>query len=71
MAHLPSTDHGDGTFSVSFTAQSMGVYNLDVEIGGQPIKGSPFLLTIRPPRTTPYRGLSSQKPSLSTTYPMI
>ena len=37
-----STDHGDGTFSVSFTAQSIGVHNLEVEIGGQPIKVVPF-----------------------------
>ena len=56
-----STDHGDGTFSVSFTAQSIGVHNLEVEIGGQPIKGSPFSLTIRPPRTTSYNDLSFQK----------
>ena len=63
--HGESTDHGDGTYSVSFTAQSPGVHKLEVKIGGRHIRGSPYTITVRQPRTTPYDALSSQN-TLST-----
>ena len=56
-----STDHGDGTYSLSFTAQSAGEHELQVKISGHPIRGSPFMLTARQPRTTSYDALSQQK----------
>ena len=59
--HSETTDHGDGTYSVSFTAQSPGLYEAQVTIGGHPIKSSPFTLTVRQPRTTPYDTLSPQR----------
>ena len=59
--HGATTDHGDGTYSVSFIAKSAGVHSLDVEIGGGPIRGSPFVMTVRQPRTTPYSVLTLQK----------
>ena len=54
------TDHGDGTHSITFTAQSTGVHEFQVTIGGHPIKGSPFTITIRPP-TPPYDARSFHK----------
>ena len=58
--HGKTTDHGDGTYSVSFTAQATGVHSLEVEIGGRPIKGSPYVMTVRAPRVVPYDALTSQ-----------
>ena len=56
-----ATDHGDGTYSLSLTAHLAGKHELQVKIGGHPIRGSPFMLTARQPRKTPYDALSSQK----------
>ena len=59
--HGTTTDHGDGTYSISFTPQSAGEHELQMKICGRPIKGSPFLVNVRQPRTTPYDALSQQK----------
>ena len=59
--HGKSTDLGDGTYSVTFTAKSEGEHELQVRIADRPIRGSPFTLTARLPRTTPYDALSQQK----------
>jgi len=56
-----ASDHGDGTYSVSFTAQSAGEHELQVTIASHHIRGSPFTLTARQPRTTPYTSLACQK----------
>ena len=61
-------NHGDGTYSVSFTPQSTGAHSLQVTIGGHPIRSSPFTITVRPPRTITYDALSLQKTSTYTTY---
>ena len=37
-----TTDHGDGSYSVSLTAQSLGEHEVHVTIGGGHIRGSPF-----------------------------
>ena len=59
--HGKTIDHGDGTYSASFTAQAAGLYDFHVTISGHPMKSSPFTLTVRQPRTTPYDALSLQK----------
>ena len=56
-----TSDHGDGTYSISFTAQSAGEHELKVTIASHYIRGSPFTLTARQPRTTPYTSLACQK----------
>ena len=61
VVHGTSVDHGDGTYSFSFTPHSVGEHKVQVEIGGHPIRGSPYVLTVRQPRATPYAALSSQK----------
>ena len=52
---------GDGVYSVTFTAQSAGKHELQVTISNRHVKGSPFTLTARQPRTTPYTSLACQK----------
>ena len=59
--HGNTTDHGDGTYSASFTPQAAGLYDFHVTIGGHSIKSSPFTLTVREPRTTPFDAISLQK----------
>ena len=60
--YCKSTNHSDGTYSISFTAQSAGEHELHVNVRGQPIRGSPFVLTTRQPRKT-YGTQSLQKVS--------
>ena len=55
-----STDHGDGSYSVTFTAQSAGEHELHVRIANCPIRGSPFTYKVIQPRQTPYTSLSCQ-----------
>ena len=55
-----STDHGDGSYSATFTAQSAGEHELHVRIANCPIRGSPFTYRVVEPRQTPYASLSSQ-----------
>lgn len=59
--HCKSTSNGDGTYSLSFTAQLAGEHELHVNVRGNPIRGSPFVLTARQPRIS-YGILSQQKP---------
>ena len=56
-----TTDHEDGTYSLSFTAQSAGENELHVTIAGRHVKGSPYIIKVREPRNTPYTSLSCQK----------
>ena len=55
-----STDHGDGSYSVTFTAQSAGEQELHVTIGNSHVKGSPFKYQARQPRKNTYTALSAQ-----------
>ena len=64
-----TSDHGDGTYSVSFTAQSAGEHELQVTIASRHIRGSPFTVTARHPRTTPYTSLACQKSISTYQYP--
>ena len=61
-----STDHGDGSYSATFTAQSAGEHELHVRIANCPIKGSPFMYKVVEPRQTPYASLLSCQRSIST-----
>ena len=58
--HCQTTDHGDGTYSLAFTAQSAGLYEFQVKISGHEIQGSPFYFTAREPQPTPYDALTSK-----------
>jgi len=40
--HPSFHDNNDGTYSVSYTVESPGDYNINVTLHDQPIKGSPF-----------------------------
>ena len=42
-------DKGSGTYSLMYVAEIAGQYILHIKHEGQPIKGSPFNITIRPP----------------------
>ena len=42
-------DKGSGTYSLMYVAEIAGQYLLHINHEGQPIKGSPFNVTIRPP----------------------
>ena len=59
--HGKVCDNGDGTYSLSFTAQAAGRYSLHVTIANHHIKGSSFVYHVRQPRTNPYTTLSCQK----------
>ena len=53
-------DHGDGTYSVSVTPQTVGEHELHVTLAHGHVKGSPFKYSITNPRATPYTALSRQ-----------
>ena len=57
-----TTDHGDGTYSVSVTPQTVGEHELHVTLAHGHVKGSPFKYSITNPRATPYTALSAQHP---------
>ncbi len=40
------TDHGDGTYGVTYMLSEAGVHKLHVKLAGEPIKGSPFDVTV-------------------------
>ena len=61
-----TTDNEDGTYTLSFTAQSAGENELHVTIAGRHVKGSPFIIKVREPRNTPYTSLSSCQKSINT-----
>ena len=60
------TDHGDGSYSVSITAQSAGEHELHVTIDNNHIRGSPFKYHVMQPRQTPYTSLSGAQQYIST-----
>ena len=62
-------DHGDGTYSVSITPQTVGEHELHVTLAHGHVKGSPFKYSITNPRATPYTALSAQYPISSYKYP--
>ena len=55
-------DHGDGTYSVSVTPQTVGEHELHVTLAHGHVRGSPFKYSITNPRVTPYTALSAQHP---------
>ena len=54
-----TTDHGDGTYSLSLTPRTVGEHELHVTISMGHVKGSPFLYSITNPRETAYTTLSA------------
>ena len=54
-----TTDHGDGTYSLSFTPQVAGEHELHVTISNGHMKGSPFKYRVTNPRAVPYTALST------------
>ena len=40
------TDHGDGTYGVTYMLSEAGVHKVHVKLAGEPIKGSPFDVTV-------------------------
>ena len=52
-------DHGDGTYSLSLTPQTVGEHELHVTISMGHVKDSPFLYSITNPRETAYSTLSA------------
>ena len=64
------TDHGDGSYSVSITAQSAGEHEFRVTIDNNDIRGSPFKYHVMQARQTPYTSLSGAQQYLPTnSYP--
>ena len=55
-------DHGDGTYSVSVTPQTVGEHELHVTLANGHVKGSPFQCSVTNPRATAYTALSAQYP---------
>ena len=51
------TDHGDGSYSISFTAKSEGYHELCVTLSDNPVGGSPFTIYVTHPRSTPSTAL--------------
>ena len=60
------TDHDDGSYSVSITAQSAGEHELHVTIDNNHIRGSPFKFHVMQERQTPYTSLSGAQQYIST-----
>ena len=56
-------DNDDGTYALQLTPQVVGEHELAVTIRNQPVKGSPFVISVREERT--YTSLSQQQ-SIST-----
>ena len=51
-------DHQNGTYSISLTPQAIGEHQLSISIGNEPIRSSPFVVSVREPRN--YHSLSLQ-----------
>ena len=60
------TDHDDGSYSVSITAQSAGEHEFRVTIDNNDIRGSPFKYNVMQARQTPYTALSGAQQYLPT-----
>ncbi len=41
-------DNNDGTYLVTYTPDDVGVYNVSVTFGGQPVPGAPFTVQTNP-----------------------
>ncbi|ELU02480.1 hypothetical protein CAPTEDRAFT_100274 [Capitella teleta] len=41
-------NNGDGTFTVTYTPEDVGPYNVSVSFGGQPVPGAPFTVRTSP-----------------------
>ena len=41
------TDNEDGTYHLSFTPTSVGIYQLNVLVNGYEVMGSPFAVTVQ------------------------
>ena len=54
-----TTDNGDGTYMISLTPTTTGEHELAVSINGQPIKRSPFVISVNQARV--YTSLSCQQ----------
>ena len=61
-----TTDHGDGTYSLSFTPQVVGERELHVTISNGHVKGSPFKYHVTNPRAVPYTALSTAHSTFGT-----
>ena len=57
-----TTDHGDGTYSVSVTPRTVGKHALHVTLAHGYVRGSPFKYSITNPRGTAYAALSAEYP---------
>ena len=64
-----ATDRGDGTYSVSVTAQSVGEHELHVTIYDNHIQGSPFKYCVMPARKTPFTAMAKRKDIPTNKYP--
>ena len=62
-------DHGDGTYSVSVTPQTVGEHELHVTLAHGHVRGSPFKYSITNLRATPYTALSRQNTFGTPNYP--
>ena len=56
----------DGTYEITYTPRVKGEYRILVEVGGKPIKDSPFIVNVKPPAFTPiksygYKGKANSK----------
>ena len=50
MQRFTPVDNEDGTYTVSFTPEATGEYHLTITIRNHPIKGCPFIISVREPR---------------------
>ena len=60
------TDHGDGTYQLSFTPESSGEHELLVTIAGRHVKNSPFIFKVRQPRINPFTSILAEEDTYST-----
>lgn len=49
-----TTDHDDGSYSITLTPRSQGQHTLHVTIDNHPVKGSPFQFLVTPPKRSPH-----------------
>ena len=59
--HGKTTDHDDGSYSITITAQTAGEHELHVTISNSHIQGSPFQHSVAAPRNTSYNTLQEKQ----------